>query len=773
MSASASPDAPAALATQAESEVLDAATTDLVGEQGDEAAGQAAALADLGEASLRVENLARPDALSDPPAVGDRLGYVVTIENTGGLAVSHTSVVSDLGGISEFAATWPDVDQPGVLLPGEIAVVTGDYRITQDDLDAGTVVSTVLVEGKRPDGTGLSPVEATSRTGLKGRQLLVAALSADVSGLTASARAGQTITYRVKAVNTGSLSLRNVALSAESAGMSTPEFGAWPQGRAPGELGPGESVTASATYALRQADIDTGRLVAGVRVSAQGPAGSSGPTPTALGEALVQIGAKPALSFAMSGSVTGLSDPPQAGQTINYSMAGSNTGNVTLRGIVFEGTLAGATALTYTWPDPARPGVAAPGQQVRAVASYRLSQSDIDRGRISNRGSGRALAPLGTGVSSGAGVLIESVLPHKGLLTMGVVADAGAVGPIAMAGDVVTYLLEVRNATNTTARSVTLHSSTSGLSEAKWTWPGAAGILAPGQEASAVATYRLTEADLDARRVVTTLSVSARDAGGVLLEGTMTSVETAVDPGAGGIVLGVMSDPHKVKHVGDRVTYVMTVTNHGRSAVEGLTFQVSVFTGSGPLRAPICGTRTLDPGMSTDCTTTYVATAKDMAARKILATVTALAKPRAGVDDLLSPQATVSVGAPGTTEPVITASNPVTLVPAEAEILASVQASSHSATPLVVSAPESAVTSTARPLASGASGRLAETGAGQASNTLTLAAVLFGLGLAGVRRRWCAVEGESNRVLLSLHEKENDHRDRPRGRSLDVSESLT
>ena len=47
-------------------------------------------------------------------------------------------------------------------------------------------------------------------------------------------------------------------------------------------------------------------------------------------------------------------------------------------------------------------------------------------------------------------------------------------------------------------RSVTLSDSRPGVSAPVITWPGAIGVLAPGQVATATATYTITQADVDA-----------------------------------------------------------------------------------------------------------------------------------------------------------------------------------------------------------------------------------------------------------------------------------
>jgi hypothetical protein len=57
---------------------------------------------------------------------------------------------------------------------------------------------------------------------------------------------------------------------------------------------------------------------------------------------------------------------------------------------------------------------------------------------------------------------------------------------------------------------VTIADPLAGLSSIAFgTWPGADGVLAPGQSIEATATYTLTQADVDAGQLANTATVSA------------------------------------------------------------------------------------------------------------------------------------------------------------------------------------------------------------------------------------------------------------------------
>lgn len=87
---------------------------------------------------------------------------------------------------------------------------------------------------------------------------------------------------------------------------------------------------------------------------------------------------------------------------------------------------------------------------------------------------------------------------------VGVVSSTGA----PRAGDGVQYTFTVTNAGGGTLTGVTVNDPMPGLSALTYTWPGASGVLAPGQQVTATATYTLTQADVDAGTVANTATAT-------------------------------------------------------------------------------------------------------------------------------------------------------------------------------------------------------------------------------------------------------------------------
>src|SRR5690606_34400950 len=83
--------------------------------------------------------------------------------------------------------------------------------------------------------------------------------------------AGDTITYSFIATNTGNVTLTGVEILDDKEGLYDFGYGQWPG--AQGVLAPGQSVTATASYDLTQADVDSGTVTNHATVSGAPPVG--------------------------------------------------------------------------------------------------------------------------------------------------------------------------------------------------------------------------------------------------------------------------------------------------------------------------------------------------------------------------------------------------------------------------------------------------------------------------------------------------------------------
>ena len=81
--------------------------------------------------------------------VGQVIRYTFVVRNTGGVTLSHITVHD----VREGVATTITNCSPSTLPPGGTAICRATYRITQDDLNRGSVKNVATAAGEAPDHT--------------------------------------------------------------------------------------------------------------------------------------------------------------------------------------------------------------------------------------------------------------------------------------------------------------------------------------------------------------------------------------------------------------------------------------------------------------------------------------------------------------------------------------------------------------------------------------------------------------------------------------------
>jgi uncharacterized repeat protein (TIGR01451 family) len=156
----------------------------------------------------------------------------------------------------------------------------------------------------------------------------------------ATGRAGDTVNWTVTLRNSGNVTLTAVGITDALPGISAFTFGAWPGGTA-GTLQPGQSVTATASYRLSQADVDSGAVVNSATGSATPPTGAA---VTSTAPATVPLASGPALSVTKTGTVSGNGS---VGDTVTFAFVVRNTGNVTVSSVALADSLPGLSPIAY------------------------------------------------------------------------------------------------------------------------------------------------------------------------------------------------------------------------------------------------------------------------------------------------------------------------------------------------------------------------------------------------------------------------------------------
>ena len=550
---------------------------------------------------------------------GDIVEYEFTVTNTGNVTLTGVTLDDPLPGLSEIVfGDWPG--EAGVLQPGESVTATATYELTQDDVNAGQVENTVTATGTPPSG---DPVENTDEEIVEVPQnplielVKNGALAAGSPGV-----AGDTVEYEFTISNLGNVTLTDVALSDELDGLSEIVFGTWP-GEA-GVLQPGESVTATATYELTQADVDAGQVENTATATGTPPTGDP---VTDTDEEIVEVPQAPALDVVKSGALADGAEG-RAGDTVEYEFTVTNTGNVTLTDVTLDDPLEGLSDIEFgDWPGEA--GVLAPGESVTATATYELTQDDVNAGQVENTVTATGTPPSGDPVEN-TDEEIVTITPDA---SINVVKSGGlAEGAQGRAGDIVEYEFTVTNTGNVTLTEVSLDDPLPGLSEIVFgDWPGEAGVLQPGESVTATATYELTQDDVNAGQVENTVTATGTPPTGDPVENTDNHIVDVPQASAIDLVKSGALAEGAQGVAGDTVEYEFTVTNTGNVTLTEVTLDdpleglSEIVFGDWPGEAGV-----LQPGESVTATATYTLTQADVNAGGVENTATATGTPPTG-----------------------------------------------------------------------------------------------------------------------------------------------
>ncbi|WP_449283021.1 DUF7507 domain-containing protein [Leucobacter sp.] len=598
-------------------------------------------------------SLEKDGALDDGAAEGDTVTYTFTVTNTGNVTLTDIEVVDPLLGGSALPVpdeAWPGA--PGVLAPGDVVILTAQYELTQGDVDAGVVHNTATSHGTPPptidpeDPETPEPKEpidsppAEETTPLPSAPAIELEKTAVVDvDAEASPEAGDTVTYTFVARNTGNVTLSDVTITDPMfpAGVTIADD-AWPN--RVGTLEPEESVTGTATLVLTQELIDRGWVentarTAGTPPETYNPEDPENPiqppNPEDSDRVVTDLERTPVILVEKSGALAGAAE---AGELVDYTFTITNTGNVTLTDVVLEDPLISGDPIAIAaeaWPDPEAPGVLRPQESVTASARYTLTQQDLNSGSLVNIASAEGTPPPSTDPEDPEAQPVPSpkvddsdphTLPLPGQPSIALTKSSELRGPAAV-GSVIEYTLVATNTGNVTLTAVEIIDELRGLSELSYAWPGSAGVLAPGQSATAKATYTVTQADVDAGQVKNTAIARATPPPTANPENpdepiTSDPVDTPeVDnntllPSASQISLEKSAALRGDARVGGTIVYSFTVTNEGNTTLRDVRVE-DPLPGLGVLRFAWPGTAgVLLPGESATATAEYRLTAADV-----------------------------------------------------------------------------------------------------------------------------------------------------------------
>ena len=326
-------------------------------------------------------------------ALGETITYKITVTNTGNLTAKNIQVTDSLS--AKEGQVIATIDS---LAPGASQEIPFAYVVTEQDILNGKVVNEAAAKGetddpdKKPEGGD----EKEDETDDVDATLEVVKTSNKQEGQ--KAKLGETIEYTITVTNKGNVTFRNVKVDDELTGLH----------ETIDELGVGASESFTTTYTVTEEDILKGhvRNVA----TAEGdkvpdPKNPDDPKKPAGEDEQDDPTDEPDASLTVVKSLTNRPNKGYftLGETAEFDVVVTNTGNVTLKNIRLTEMLDGAEFVTgegYTVKngqaviEELKPGQEdGDGQSVTVKATYTIQTKDLGMGVLKNIVAGEGEGP--------------------------------------------------------------------------------------------------------------------------------------------------------------------------------------------------------------------------------------------------------------------------------------------------------------------------------------------------------------------------------------------
>ncbi|PQB04807.1 DUF7507 domain-containing protein [Aureitalea marina] len=480
------------------------------------------ALCNRAEMRLEKCTVDQPTSCFDLVA-GDQIDYEFSLTNTGDLPIFDIDLMDPL--IPELSALpfAGDESDPGILNPGERWYFRGSYVLSQEDLDRGYAENTAFSSGTSAQGrlesvsnTVQSMLCSTGEIALVKKDLLDQSAPCPLPG--------QKIGYEFTVVNTGQVTLSEVALSDPMLGgeISGPISGDVNQD---GQLNVDEQWTYEARYSLSQEDIDYGAVVNQASVIAKTPNftevnDESGTSLQTDDPTITDICQQAAVVLVMTSEYNQTEACSQVGEPIAFSLQLSNTGNQSMSNVVVNDPLLGGELAGPDSGDTDSDGLLNIDETWIYTATYTITQDDIEVGTVTNQATVTATAPDQTVVGdiSGSTVDTDEVTvtdlcqdPSIALIKTVSLLDLNENG-CADPGETLQYNFRLANTGNVTLFEVSINDPLAAVN-------GEAISLLVGEENSSnfTADYVITAEDMAAGLVINQAEVTAVDISGNMI----------------------------------------------------------------------------------------------------------------------------------------------------------------------------------------------------------------------------------------------------------------
>ena len=522
-------------------------------------------------------------------ALDEIITYKITVTNDGNLTITNITVTDEMTGDEWTVAS---------LAPGETKEFDAKYQVLEKDVLATEVVNVATAKGTSPDpekpDVPVDPGEKEDPVTTPAPSLFVEKTADKKSGN----ELGDTITYTIKVVNNGNVTVNDIDVEDEMTGMS----------EAIASLAPGAERTFTTTYKVAEKDILKGEIVNVVTAKGTDPNKNSvnGSDDETVGTAAKNghlTITKETTSTPENGESYAL------GETIEYKITVTNDGNLTITDTTVEDELTGDKWLVSSIE---------PGESREFTAEYVVTEEDILAGSVVNEATAKGTSPdpEKPDVPVVPGEEEDPTEPTNGHLTIEKVTTSTPANGAAYAlGETIEYKITVTNDGNLTITDITVEDE---LTEDSWKLAS----LAPGESEEFTAKYVVTEKDILAGTVVNDATAKGTspdpDKPDVPVDPGKEEDKTEDKNGHLTVTKVTTSTPSNAEKyaLGEKITYKITATNDGNLTLTDVAV-------TDELTGDEWNIDTLAPGESKDFTAEYVVTEKDILAGQVVNEATA------------------------------------------------------------------------------------------------------------------------------------------------------
>lgn len=528
--------------------------------------------------SIEVIKAADASGIQNPAQVGDQITFTITAANTGNVTLSQVALTETFtrrdGTPLSLSVSGPagDGGTADAIDVGETWTFTATHALTQEDLDAGGVRNTALVETSAPDGTPVSDQsddgdevgDATANdptaVNVGGAPAFTMVKSLGATAPVPFDSLNQIIPFDFVVTNTG-----NITLTAPFT-ISDPIIDGQGLGGvtcpAP-PLAVGDSATCTGSYRIGQADLDLGEVVNTATASINQPLVPVAPgapvnstlttDPSSVTTPATQL---PSVAVTKGIAATSAGSFAAVDDQITYSFTVTNTGNVTLAGPVTVNDDQIGTGLTCA------AGPVAPLAFVTCEHTWTAEQDDLDFGFVTNTATGLAVFD-GVPVESDPATVTAPAIQTKSLaMTKTLLSATPETFDV---GTVLQYEFVVVNDGNVTIDgpitiddSVAVNAACPALAD---------GTLAPLDTLTCTGSYTLRTSDLELGATNNTASASGTFDG----ETVTSPSDSAIFPVDAQPSLSITKDsvPSDITFaaVDDPITYTYRVDNNSNTGL--------------------------------------------------------------------------------------------------------------------------------------------------------------------------------------------------------------